>query len=77
MTAKSVLVRPQGLRPRTRVPLALPCYTTAFRLVPMFRQRIAASSEQNDYLSFLFCLQLNVLPWRSQVVWTGETLALA
>jgi len=29
MTAKSVLVRPQGLRPRARVPpLALLCYAT-------------------------------------------------
>jgi len=28
MTAKSVLLRPEGLRPRARAPTFPPCYTT-------------------------------------------------
>jgi len=28
MTAKSVLLRPHGLRPRARAPTCLPCYAT-------------------------------------------------
>jgi len=31
MTAKSVLLRPQGLRPRARAPICPPCYATVFR----------------------------------------------
>jgi len=31
MTAKSVLVRPQGLRPRARAPTCPPCYATELK----------------------------------------------
>jgi len=33
MTAKSVLVRPQGLRPGARAPTCPPYYATGFRLL--------------------------------------------
>jgi len=39
MTAKSVLVRPQGLRPRARAPNCPPCYVTALKCVMVLKDK--------------------------------------
>jgi len=42
-----VLVRPQGLRPRARAPLALSCYATEFALNKNFGSSQAKASAKN------------------------------